>query len=177
MNTGSVSPFGCCYCQTTFLNFIKAILHSTSKSRPISTEGQESWTQFVYRENWLQKLYLKNIKLQVSQYKLIRQMISYPFKSQEQEVMKLQYLVPLVKQNLRCTSLRSLGKDTDMTIDEEMSIDINNNTYLETPTNWLPSVVETVKRKGKIATWINLISCYQQNISPRHYCMFTVSGM
>ena len=30
MNTGSVWQFGCYYCQTTFLNFIKAILDSTS---------------------------------------------------------------------------------------------------------------------------------------------------
>ena len=29
MNTGSVSQFGCYYCQTTFLNFTEAILHST----------------------------------------------------------------------------------------------------------------------------------------------------
>ena len=32
MNTGGLSPFGCCYCRTTFLNFTEAIIHSTSSS-------------------------------------------------------------------------------------------------------------------------------------------------
>jgi hypothetical protein len=41
-----------------------------------------------------------------------------------------------------------------MTIDEEMSVDIYNNTDIETLTNLLPSVVETLKRKGKLETWI-----------------------
>ena len=30
MNTGSLSPFGCFSCRTTFLNFTEAIIHSTS---------------------------------------------------------------------------------------------------------------------------------------------------
>jgi hypothetical protein len=41
-----------------------------------------------------------------------------------------------------------------MTIDEEISVDIYNNTDIETLTNLLPSVVETLKRKGKLETWI-----------------------
>jgi hypothetical protein len=99
-------------------------------------------------------LYQKNLKLQVSQYKLILQMTSYLFTSREQGVKKLQYLVPLVKKSRQCTSLQPLGKETNMTIDEEMSVDIYNNTDIETLTNLLPSVVETLKRKGKLETWI-----------------------
>ena len=41
-----------------------------------------------------------------------------------------------------------------MTIDDEMIVDINTNTDLETLINVLPLVVETLKRKGKIETWI-----------------------
>jgi hypothetical protein len=38
-----------------------------------------------------------------------------------ESVDKLQYLVPQVKKSRQCTSLQPLGKETNMTIDEEMS--------------------------------------------------------
>jgi hypothetical protein len=38
--------------------------------------------------------------------------------------------------------------------DKLPSVDIYNNTDIETLTNLLPSVVETLKRKGKLETWI-----------------------
>jgi type I site-specific restriction-modification system R (restriction) subunit len=41
-----------------------------------------------------------------------------------------------------------------VTIDDEMSVDINTNNDLETLINLLPLVVETLKKKGKIETWI-----------------------
>jgi hypothetical protein len=96
--------------------------------------------------------YLKNLKLQVSQYQLILQMINYSFELQEQGVMKLQYLVPLVKQS--SVHFTAAIRKTNMTINDEMNVDINTNTDLETMTNLLPSVVETLKKKGKIVTWI-----------------------
>ena len=96
--------------------------------------------------------YLKNLKLQVSQYQLILQMINYSFELQEQGVMKLQYLVPLVKQS--SVHFTAAIRKTHMTINDEMNVDINTNTDLETMTNLLPSVVETLKKKGKIVTWI-----------------------
>jgi hypothetical protein len=66
--------------------------------------------------------------------------------------MKLQYLVPLVKQS--SVHFTAAIRKTNTTINDEKNVDINTNIDLETLINSLPSVVETLKRKGKIVTWI-----------------------
>ena len=56
MNTGSLSPFGCYYCQATFLNFTVANLHSTSSHDALilkvrSLEFNSSTSKIGYRSN------------------------------------------------------------------------------------------------------------------------------
>ena len=53
-----------------------------------------------------------------------------------------------------------------------MSVDINNNTDLETLTTLLPSDVETMKGKGKIDTFNQLLST--DSFPPRQYNIYTV---
>ena len=101
MNTGSLSPFGCFYCRTSFLNFTEAIIHSTSshdslvlKAKSLELNSSTGKIGYIIHNF---NVIPKELKLQVSQYKLILQMTSYLFASREQGVKKLQYLVPLVK--------------------------------------------------------------------------------
>jgi len=158
MNTGSVLSLGCYYCQTTFLNFTKAILHSTSSHDSLelkarSLELNSSIGNIDYRSH--------NFNVIPKEHKTAGQSIQADPSDDKLSIritrtggVEIAISSPTSKTIGQCTSLRSLGKEINMTIDDEMSVDINTNTDLETLTNLLPSVVETLKRKGKIETWI-----------------------
>jgi hypothetical protein len=151
MNTGSLSPFGCFYCRTSFLNFTEAIIHSTSSHDSLvlkvrSLELNSSTGKIGYR--------IHNFNVIPKELKSAGQSIQADPTDDKLSIRitrtggeEITISSPTSKKSRRCTS-----KDTNTTIDDEMSVDIN--TDLETLTNLLPSVVETLKRKGKIETWI-----------------------
>ena len=104
MYTGSLSPCGCYYCQTTFLNFTEAILHSTTSHDSLVLKVRSlELSSFTGKIGYI----IHNFNVIPKELKTAGQSIqadptydSYPFKSREQELMTLQYLVLLVKKNV-----------------------------------------------------------------------------
>ena len=156
MNTGSLSPFGCFYCRTTFLNFTEAIIHSTSSHDSLvlnvrSLELNSSTGIIGYRIHNFNVI-PKELKTACQSIQADPTDVKLSIRITRTGGEETTISSPTSKKSRECTSLQPLGKETNMTIDDEMSVD--NNTDLETLTNLLPSVGETLKRKGKIETWI-----------------------